>query len=242
MSADAIRNEKVKVLQSIELPAPGCVSDMALPAQYAAGTIDGQPVPGYRREDRIDPASRTPTFAALRFHVQNWRWAGVPFYLRTGKRLAKRATEVVVQFKHPPLQWFRAVEDDGALYDLQRARPNRLIFRIQPEEGIALRFSAKRPVLQPQVEDVNMDFSYSGTWKQDLPEAYERLLLDVLRGDQTLFTRSDEVESAWSVVDPILRAWESADTPLYEYPAGSWGPPQAGALFRDVDADWHVPR
>jgi glucose-6-phosphate 1-dehydrogenase len=242
LTADAIRNEKVKVLQSVRPPSPGCVDSLAIRAQYGAGAIDGRPARAYREEDRVAPDSRTPTFAALRVGIENWRWAGVPFCLRTGKRLARRATEIMVQFKVPPLELFQTVECVGDACDFARAKPNRLVFRIQPSEGIALRFSAKRPVLQMHVEDVEMDFSYSDTWKRELPEAYERLLLDVMRGDSTLFTRSDEVEEAWRIVDPILRAWETLDaSPLYAYPAGSWGPPEAEAVFADCDAEWHDP-
>lgn len=243
LEADAIRNEKVKVLRSVEMPNRGCVDSAAIRAQYTAGIVGGRPVPGYREEERVAPDSRTPTYVAMRLQVDNWRWSGVPFYLRTGKRLAARATEIMVQFKTPPLQLFDTVECQGDLCDIVHARPNRLIFRIQPREGISLRFCAKRPDLQYRVEDVEMDFSYSSAWARAVPEAYERLLLDVLRGDSTLFTRSDEVEAAWQVVDPILQSWESgADTsPLYEYEAGSWGPITAESLFHNSDVYWHVP-
>ncbi len=243
MTADAIRNEKVKVLQSVVPIAPGCVDGMAVRGQYTAGTVDGRPVPAYRDEERIAPDSGTPTFVAMRVDVANWRWSGVPFYLRTGKRLRRRVTEIVVQFRLPPLQLFETVECVGDVCDLVRARPNRLIFRIQPAEGIELRFSAKRPGLQVQVEDVVMDFLYQEKWPGTLPEAYERLLLDVIRGDSTLFTRSDEVEAQWRVVQPVLRAWEGRDeaAPLCWYPAGSWGPPEAASIFANYDTDWHNP-
>ncbi len=177
---------------------------------------------------------------ALRLNIQNWRWAGVPFYLRTGKRMARRLTEIVVQFKAPPMQLFETVACVGDVCDLTRTKPNRLVFRIQPQEGISIRFSAKRPEMALQVEDVEMDFSYSETWQRDLPEAYERLLLDVMRGDSTLFTRSDEVEAAWRLVQPVLHAWEKLDEGgLFPYEAGSWGPPQADAIFEGYDTDWH---
>ncbi|MCX7817830.1 MAG: glucose-6-phosphate dehydrogenase [Kiritimatiellae bacterium] len=243
MSADAIRNEKVKVLQSIVPISPGCVDSVAVRGQYVGGTINGMPVPAYRDEERIAPNSNTPTFAALRLDIASWRWSGVPFYLRTGKRLARRVTEIVVQFRVPPLQLFETVECVGDVCDLTHARPNRLIFRIQPAEGIALRFSAKRPGLHVHVEDVVMDFLYSEKWPGTLPDAYERLLLDAIRGDSTLFTRSDEVEAQWRVVDPILHAWEALDSgaPLYFYPAGSWGPREAASIFANYDTDWHTP-
>ena len=243
MLAESIRNEKVKLLRSIEPIGASGPAAAALRAQYTAGTMDGQPVRGYREEERVAAESRTPTYAALRLGIENWRWKGVPFFLRTGKRLPRRLTEIVVQFKTPPLQLFQSVECVGDVCDLTSAHPNRLIFRIQPAEGLALRFSAKRPAMGYWVEDVEMDFSYSDRWPNKLPEAYERLLLDVWRGDSTLFTRSDEVEAAWEVVMPVLRAWDSpADqAPLYTYSAGSWGPVEANRLFPAPSATWHNP-
>jgi glucose-6-phosphate 1-dehydrogenase len=179
---------------------------------------------------------------AVQLGIENWRWSGVPVYLRTGKRLARRASEVVVQFKVPPLHFFQTVECVGDVCDFVRARPNRLVFRIQPQEGIALRFAAKRPAVRFLVEDAEMDFSYSAKWPRALPEAYERLLLDVARGDSTLFTRSDEVEAAWGIVDPILREWApGGEAPVYTYPAGSWGPREADGVFANGDTNWHNP-
>lgn len=237
MTADALHNEKIKVLQSIA--PPSCIESHTLRAQYTAGEMDGEACPGYVEEERIPEDSFTETFAALRLHVENWRWAGVPMYLRTGKRMARRVTEIVLQFKQPPLTLFQTVECVGDVCDLTRSKPNQLIFRIQPDEGIAYRFSAKRPVMQMHVENVNMDFSYARTWQRDLPEAYERLLLDVMRGDSTLFNRSDATEAAWRVVEPVLRAWSRRDgAPLYAYPAGSWGPDQADCIFEHYDAAW----
>jgi glucose-6-phosphate 1-dehydrogenase len=163
----------------------------------------------------------------------------VPVYLRTGKRLKKRLTEIVIRFKQPPLQMFRAVECVGDVCDLTLSQPNMLVFRIQPDEGISLRFSAKRPAMQFVVESVAMNFSYLQTWNRSLPEAYERLLLDVMRGDSTLFTRSDQVEAAWQVMDPILRAWESQpDLPMHTYFPGSWGPAAANDLLRQDGRAW----
>jgi glucose-6-phosphate 1-dehydrogenase len=232
MAADAIRNEKVKVLQSIVPPLPHEVAKCALRAQYA----------GYRDEERIDPASTTETFVALRLNLANWRWAGVPIYLRTGKRMPRRLTEIAVQFKVPPLQLFQTVECVGDVCDLTRSKPNTIIFRIQPDEGIALKFSAKRPVMQVQVENVAMNFSYSQTWRTDLPEAYERLLMDVMRGDSTLFTRSDEVEAAWRIVDPILKGWAAhPETPVHAYAPGSWGPEEADRLLTSEAQEWRKP-
>lgn len=238
MTAEAIRNEKVKVLQSIVPPSPDRVAAMSVRAQYADGAIGDEAVKGYLREERIAPGSKTESFVAMRLEVANWRWAGVPIYLRTGKRLARRLTEIAVQFKVPPLQLFQTVECVGDVCDFTRSKPNSLIFRIQPDEGIAIKFSAKRPVLQVQVENVAMNFSYSQTWKKQLPEAYERLLLDVMRGDSTLFTRSDEVEAAWRVLDPVLSAWQNdARIPMHEYAPGGWGPPAADELI-DGDDEW----
>ncbi len=242
LAADAIRNEKLKVLQSITPPTLANVAACAVRAQYAAGDLGGKPVPAYRGEDRVEPDSRTETFVALRLGIENWRWAGVPVYLRTGKRMARRATEVMIEFKRPPLQLFQHVACQGDVCDLTQAQPNRLIFRIQPDEGISLHFSAKRPALQVQVQDVAMDFSYSRTWPISLPEAYERLLMDVMRGDSTLFTRSDEVEAAWRIIDPILTAWrDQPDLPMHTYAPGSWGPDAADDLLRGHGDGWRNP-
>jgi glucose-6-phosphate 1-dehydrogenase len=243
MEANAIRNEKVKVLQSVAPVSPGCIEASAIRAQYVAGRVADRSVPGYRGEDRVAPDSETPTFVALRLAIENWRWAGVPFYLRTGKRMPARMTEIMIQFRVPPLHLYETVECVGDVCETIGAKPNRLIFRIQPSEGISLRFGAKRPVQSMRVEDVKMDFSYSDTWHQELPEAYERLLLDALRGDATLFTRSDEVEAAWQIVDPYLRAWAPGrKAPLYTYRAGEeWGPPQADAILDNYGTAWHQP-
>ena len=239
MTADAIRNEKVKVLQSIAPPAPDHVRYRVIRAQYGDGEVGGKPVKGYRQEDRVNAESLTESYVAMRLHIDNWRWAGVPIYLRTGKRLAKRATEIVVRFKTPPLQLFQTVECVGDVCDFARSKPNQIIFRIQPDEGISLHFSAKRPVLQVQVESVAMNFSYSQTWQTSLPEAYERLLLDVMRGDSTLFTRSDEVEAAWKIIDTILQAWSAEkDLPMHTYAPGSWGPSAADELMSAHGGEW----
>lgn len=242
LTADAIRNEKVKVLQSIVPPSPHEVAACTVRAQYTEGRVDGAAVPGYVQEERIDPRSRTESFVALRLQIANWRWAGVPIYLRTGKRMPRRLTEIAVQFKVPPLQLFQTVECVGDVCDMTRAKPNTIIFRIQPDEGIALKFSAKRPVMQVQVENVAMNFSYSQTWHTELPEAYERLLMDVMRGDSTLFTRSDEVEAAWRIVDPILKGWaEHPDLPMHSYAPGEWGPREADQLLRGEHQHWRRP-
>ncbi|MBN1268694.1 MAG: glucose-6-phosphate dehydrogenase [Kiritimatiellae bacterium] len=237
LTAAAIHNEKAKVLQALQPIGP--VAGNVVRGQYMAGENGGEKVPAYVEEQRIEPGSTTETYVAMRVFLQNWRWGGVPFFLRTGKRLAKKATEIAVQFRMPPLQLFQTVECEGDACDLVGAKPNVLVFRIQPDEGISLQFSAKRPVMQMVVENVNLDFSYAEAWKRALPEAYERLLLDVMRGDATLFTRSDEVEAAWAFIDPILRAWGGEDAPpLFKYKPGTWGPREADALLEPHGAVW----
>ncbi len=237
LAAESIRNEKVKVLNAMKLDIRKEVSDAVCRGQYAAG-IDaaGKPVKGYREEDRIDPDSETDCFVALRLQINNWRWAGVPILLRTGKRMARKTTEVAVQFKVPPLQLFQQVECEDDVCDITRIKPNTLIFRIQPDEGIFLKVGTKRPGMRFVVEDVDMDFSYSGKWNKSLPEAYERLLLDTLHGDSTLFTRSDEVEAEWKVVQPILENLDKLKP--FAYPPGAWGVEEADWLFHGVEGHW----
>ncbi|MEO7103028.1 MAG: glucose-6-phosphate dehydrogenase [Gemmatimonadaceae bacterium] len=234
-AGNAVRDEKVKVLRSIRpLLADGIPA--AVRAQYIAGTIDGKPVPGYRQEPNVDPKSVTPTYAALRVFIDNWRWQGVPFYLRSGKRLAKHCTEIAFQFRSPPDLMFGG--KTGSV------RANTLVVRIQPNDGIALRFEVKTPgvayELDPGLETsrVDMDFSYAEAFGEDVPPAYETLLLDCLVGDQTLFTRSDEVDMQWSVIDPLLDYWKRrADRQIPTYEAGTWGPKEADEL---VARDGHV--
>jgi len=241
MQAEAIRNEKVKVLGSIAPVRCEPGDRQVVRGQYTAGQVDGRAARGFLEEDRVAAGSTTETLVALRLHIENWRWAGVPFYLRTGKRLARKVTEIRVRFKMPPLQLFETVQCEGMACDLSRAAPNMLIFRIQPDEGITLRFSAKRPQMNFAVEGVGMDFNYAAKWAQNLPDAYERLLLDLMRGDSTLFMRSDEVEAAWEVVDPILQSWEQGTGTLHRYAAGSWGPAEAAQVFLPGHALWHDP-
>ena len=227
LEARSIRNEKMKVLRALR---PAFATETH-PAVCLGQYGNGNGVKAFREEERIDPQSNTETFAALRMEISNWRWAGVPIYLRTGKRLAKKATEIAVQFKTPPLQLFQHVACKGDVCDLTGMKPNTLIFRIQPDEGIFLQVSAKRPSMQLVVESVDMDFSYSGRWDKDLPEAYERLLLDALRGDSTLFTRSDEVEAEWEVLEAVFSGAPGREP--FIYAPGSWGPPEADALLRN---------
>jgi glucose-6-phosphate 1-dehydrogenase len=226
MDAEGIRDEKVKVLRAVE------VHD-TMRGQYGEGWVEGEPVVAYRGEEGIAPASTTETYVAARLSVDNWRWAGVPFFLRTGKRLPKRMTEVALGFRRVPHLPFPPGMAEGL-------GPNAMVLRIQPDEGITLRFGAKVPGQAFRVRTVNMDFSYGAAFVEESPEAYERLLLDALAGDPTLFLRTDEATQAWRVWEPVLQAWSSDATGLATYPAGSWGPAEADALL-DEGRSWRSP-
>jgi glucose-6-phosphate 1-dehydrogenase len=202
--------------------------------QYAEGWVLGEKVAGYRAEPRVAPDSKTETYAALRCKVDNWRWAETPFYIRTGKRLPKQVTEIRVQFKRPPHLTFGR----DATRDLE---PNAITLRIQPEEGISLRFGAKVPISAMSIRSVNMDFLYASSFLVDAPDAYERLLLDCMLGDPTLFTRADEVEAAWTLIDCIESVWRQDQPPLESYPAGTWGPSGADRLLEEDGRKWHRP-
>ncbi len=223
-SADEVRNEKVKVLRAIKPPAPAEIERVAVRAQYAAGAIGGEPVPGYLAEEGVPPDSTTETFAALRLEVDSWRWAGVPFYVRAGKRLARRVTEIAVTLKPVPHLGFAR---EGSL----GVHPNQLVLTLQPDEGVSMSLNSKIPGPRMTLRPVKMEFLYGTTFLSQSPEAYERLLLDAMRGDATLFTRDDEVEGQWRVVDPIVRAWHELPGPLPKYPAGSQGPVEADAIL-----------
>lgn len=240
LTSKGIRDEKVKVLQSLRLMNSRDVAKNVVRGQYVSGGIGDKLMPAYRQEEGVDPRSMTETYVALRLHVDNWRWAGVPFYLRTGKCLPRRCTEIAIQFKQPPMHFFQTVECTGDICDISQAKPNVLVMRIQPDEGISLRMSAKRPGMLFQIHPVEMDFLYNRSFNMAIPEAYERLLLDALRGDSMLFMRSDEVESAWRYVDPVLQAWRSNSVPLHFYEAGTWGPQEADRLMEDGRA-WRKP-
>jgi glucose-6-phosphate 1-dehydrogenase len=227
---DAVRDEKAKVFQAIT-PLENVDRD-TVRGQYVAGAIVGEQVPGYRQEPGVTPASRIETYAALRLEIENWRWAGVPFYLRVGKRLPRRATEVAITFKTAPLQLFRNMGGDNPT-------PNLLVLRIQPDEGISLRFGAKVPGTRSDVRPVNMDFRYGASFGGNPPEAYERLLLDAMLGDSALFTRSDAVFAAWEILTPVLDAWAEGASPLQFYEAGSWGPDRATDLVERDGRAWH---
>jgi len=232
---NAVRDEKVKVLKCIQPQTPEEIIRDTVRGQYGAGAIDGKPVAGYRAEKDVNPMSLRDTYAAWKVQIENWRWAGVPFYLRAGKRLAKRVTEIAIQFKTPPISLFRQV-------GVVRQEPNALILRIQPDEGIALKFGAKEPGPTMKVDPVTMDFRYSEFFGASQPEAYERLLMDAMHGDSTLFARRDEVEAAWERVTPLLDAWREnppLDHPNYE--AGTWGPEGAVALLARDGRRWRRP-
>jgi glucose-6-phosphate 1-dehydrogenase len=232
-SADEIRNEKVKVLRAIRPPAVEEVPELAGRAQYGPGVAEGREVPGYLEEQGVAPDSRTETYVALRLGVSNWRWAGVPFYLRAGKRLGRKVTEIAVTLKPVP---HLAFQQAGAV----GVQPNQLVLSVQPNEGVSLSLIAKIPGAQMRVRPVKMEFLYGTSFISQSPEAYERLILDTMRGDVTLFTRDDEIETAWAIVDPILEAWSRTSDPLPQYPAGSAGPPEAdkvllpGARWRPI--------
>jgi glucose-6-phosphate 1-dehydrogenase len=237
-----ISDAKLKVLRNLAPLRGAEVARHVVRGQYGTGTIAGQSVRAYRDEEAVDRSSNTETFVALRVAVESWRWAGVPFFLRTGKRLPRRVTEVGVQFRLPPLQLFRTVECVGDFCDLREAHPAALVFRIQPDEGISLSFNAKRPGMQVDLHPVRFEFDYGHSFQTELPEAYERLLLDSLRGDATLFMRSDELEAAWEFVTPILEAWQAAgSSQIPSYAAGTWGPAEADRLIADRSGGWRRP-
>ena len=226
-TADSVRNEKVKVLKSIHTPGPKHV----VRGQYGRGYVEGIEVPGYREEPDVDPNSLTETYLAAKLFVDNWRWADTPFYVRTGKRLPRRETTIAIQFKrapHPPFAEAAAEE----------LRPNVLIVHVQPDEGVSLAIGAKVPGVGMKLRTVHMDFVYGGAFQVEMPEAYERLLLDAMRGDATLFTRADEVDEQWAIVDAIVAAWKRDRPGFPNYAAGTWGPPSAQELLKRDGRSW----
>ena len=231
---EEIRDEKVKVLKAIDAMSPDEVPLRTVRAQYTKGTVDGEKAVGYCEEEDVPDDSTTETYVAAKLMVDNWRWAGVPFYLRTGKRLAAHATEIAMEFKGVPHLPFMAT-------NARELGPNVMVVRVQPDEGVTLRFGAKVPGQEFRVRSVDMDFSYDETFKEPSPEAYERLLLDAMIGDPTLFIRADEVRQAWRICDPILAAWADDKSPLARYKAGSWGPKDAEKLLGRDDNAWHTP-
>jgi glucose-6-phosphate 1-dehydrogenase len=234
-SADAVRDEKVKVLRAIRPITPAVMHDYSVRGQYGPGTIDGKPVPGYRQEPDVAPDSATPTYGAVRFMIDNWRWQGVPFYLRSGKRMPRRASEIAIQFRQPPHVMF-------PLPDGQTIESNILAIRVQPEEGIALRFEVKVPGIEVKMASVDMDFRYAEAFGELEHDAYETLLLDCMLGEATLFTRSDEVEAAWAVVDPMLDFWANKRPDHFpNYAAGTWGPSVADEFIAREGTRWREP-
>ena len=230
LSANGVRDEKFKAMQSVRpFPTSG-LDEFFVRGQYGPGTVLGDTVPGYREEPGVNSNSSTETFAALKLYFDNWRWSGVPFYIRSGKRLQKHITEIAIQFKEVPHRLFD--DSDSPL------RPNVLVIRIQPNEGISLRFAAKLPGQALRIRSVNMDFRYGSSFGVKPPEAYERLLLDCMLGDSTLYARRDMVERGWELVTPILEAWEKPATDFPNYEAGSWGPQAAFELIERDGRDW----
>jgi glucose-6-phosphate 1-dehydrogenase len=233
--ADAVRDEKAKVIRAFR-PIPISEIDRnAVRGQYASGAIEGRKAQGYLEEPEVSADSTTETFAALKINIDNWRWKGVRFYLRSGKRMAKRAAEIAVEFKQVPHLLFSPLISDDI-------NPNTLVFRIQPDEGIRLTFQAKHPGPKLCVDNVTMNFNYQGTFSEVSPEAYERLLLDCLIGDQTLFSRADWVELSWALITPILEYWKNspaANIPTYR--AGSWGPRESSELIEQDKRFWRNP-
>jgi glucose-6-phosphate 1-dehydrogenase len=233
--ADAIRDEKVKVLRSIRPLQPAELARSVIRGQYTRGEIDGVDVPAYREEEGVSPESTVETYLALELDIDNWRWAGVPFYLRTGKRLPRRVTEVALQYKQVPFLPLPASAVDSV-------EPNTMVLNIQPDEGITIEFAAKVPGPTFRVRGVELEFRYGRAFTEHAPEAYERVLRDAFLGDATLFIRSDEVDQAWQVVQPLMDAFETGSVPLSFYPAGSWGPPEADTLLSESHDDaWRTP-
>lgn len=234
LTADGVRDEKVKVIRSLrQWDTPEKVAQNVVRGQYTAGHVDGNPVPGYREEDRVNPESNTEAYVAVRLLIDTWRWSGVPFYIRMGKRLPKKSTEISIHFKHAPCVLFNTPGNGTP-------GGNVLVIRIQPDEGISLRMVSKIPGNTLRLEPVKMDFHYATSFGKASPEAYERLLLDAMSGDATLFARRDEVEEAWKFIDHIERAWHEAENPppMAEFVAGSWGPKEADELLARDGNQW----
>ena len=231
--ADEVRTRKVDILKAMRRIVPGQIDNMSARGQYASGWIEGKEVIGYREEENVDPNSNTETYAALKLYVDNWRWQGVPFYLRTGKRLFKSSSHITIQFREVPHNMFQSPQGGAP-------KNNRLIISIQPDMGIRFQMQSKSPGLEMNLDTMNMVFDYSGIAKSDSPEAYETLLLDIISGDQTLFMRADQVEAAWELIMPVLNYWENSKTADFpNYPADSWGPENAEALIAQDGYHWY---
>ncbi len=226
-TADSVRNEKVKVLRSLHTPGPKSI----VRGQYGAGYVEGVEVPGYREEKGVAGGSTTETYIAAKLFIDNWRWADTPFYVRAGKRLARRETTIAIQFQRAPHPPFQAIAGDGL-------RPNVLLIHVQPDEGVSLAIGAKVPGAGMTIRTVHMDFLYGGSFREGIPEAYERLILDAMLGDATLFTREDEVEEQWKLVDAIVGAWQRDRPSFPNYESGSWGPGSADELIHRDGRSW----
>jgi glucose-6-phosphate 1-dehydrogenase len=226
-TAESVRNEKVKVLRSLHTPGPKSV----VRGQYGRGFVEGVEVPGYREEEGVAPDSQTETFVAAKLYVDNWRWADTPFYVRMGKRLPRRETTIAIQFKRAPHPPFEEAAVEGL-------RPNVLLIHVQPDEGLSLAIGAKMPGQGMSIRTVHMDFLYGSAFRDGLPEAYERLILDAMLGDATLFTRSDEIEEQWAIVDAIVAGWQRDRAAFPNYAAGTWGPPSADDLLHRDNRSW----
>ncbi len=236
LEAEAIRDEKVKLLKSIRPIEPEDIPNQVVRGQYFAGQVNNEQRPGYRQEERVDPNSNTETFLAMKLFIDTWRWSGVPFFLRTGKNMPLSASEVRVQFKQTPHVLFATQRDGGN-------DPNAITLRLQPHQGIYLRFNGKVPGTSTQIRPVRMNFSYDSEFGAYTPEAYERLLLEAIAGDATLFIRRDEVETAWRIVDPIRAGWKGQSLTNREfYSAGTWGPVAAEELLSDSGHHWRNPQ
>ena len=246
LDAKSVRAQKVAVLEALHPPSRKAMARESVRGRYTAGTIKGQPVPGYLQEEGVAPGSTTETYVAVRCEIDTWRWAGVPILLRHGKRLPQRFTEVQVQFRTPPIQLFNrpdGISDDDFREklrsgDLCQTRPNVLSLSLQPRERIGLSFGVKRPGPSMVMAPASLTFDYQDAFKSQSPAAYERLLLDVMLGDATLFLRGDEIEASWSFADALHSAWREDTTPPREYAAGTWGPPEADELFHGCEGGW----
>ncbi|MEK9136431.1 MAG: glucose-6-phosphate dehydrogenase, partial [Bacteroidota bacterium] len=233
--AQQVRDEKQKVFQAIRQIAPDEVHKFTVRGQYAAGTVAGKHVIGYRQEKGVSTESTTETYVAIKFQIDNWRWAGVPFYVRSGKRLPKRVTEIAIQFKKTPHHLFTSLPSDH----LDR---NNIVIRVQPDEGISLKFSSKIPGSAMRMRPVTMDFRYGSSFGGHLADAYTRLILDCMLGDATLYARGDSVDVAWSLITPIHEGWNSNPfSRVYEYAAGSWGPKEADEMLAADGKRWRLP-
>jgi glucose-6-phosphate 1-dehydrogenase len=231
--ATSVRDERSKLLRSMKPMTPDEIRQNSVAGQYGPARIGGEDVPGFRQEPGVNPASTTDTYAAVTLSVENWRWAGVPFYVRTGKRLPKRVTEIAIHFNQAPLAIFDGETADGT--------PNLLIVRIQPEEGISLKFLSKRPGAGMKLRPVSMDFNYGSSFGERSPSAYETLLLDALLDDATLYTRQDMVEASWAVVEPIQNVWREESVDFPNYAAGTWGPDAADLMLARRGHTWRKP-